>query len=81
MKKILALSLTAIWLFCGLCHAETLTIPPEDIKDITIANLQNQVTSQNVVIKLLLQKTGCKITQQGQIDCPDEKKDEPKKSN
>jgi len=78
MKKLILLLI----LFPTLCFAETITIPPEDMKDITIANLQTQVTSQNVVIKMLLKKTGCTI-EQDKLICPDtpkdEKEDEPKK--
>ena len=67
------------------CHAETITIPPEDMKDSTIAHLQSQLTDQNIIIKnwlpKLLQKTGCKPNDKNELVCPDEKKDEPKKSN
>ena len=66
MKKLILFLL----LIPSLCFAEILTIPPEDVKDITITNLQAQVTSQNVVIKMLLKKTGCTINQDKLI-CPD----------
>jgi len=80
MKTFIAfilISVWLIWLFSGLCFAETITIPPEDMKDITIANLQTQVTSQNVVIKMLLKKSGCKI-EADKLVCPDEKEDAKK---
>ncbi len=80
MKKlIILLSL----LFVIPVYAETITIPPEDMKDSTIAHLQSQLTDQNIIIKnwmpKLLQKTGCKPNDKNELICPDPVKEEVKK--
>lgn len=59
-------------------HGEVLKVEVEDQKDIQITQLQAQVTSLNVALKILLKNTGCSI-EQGQIICPDKKKVEIEK--
>lgn len=86
MKTFISFIVISVWLillFCtSLCFAETIIIPPEDMKDSTIAHLQSQLTDQNIIIKnwlpRLLQKTGCKVDQ-NQLICPDPPKEEVKK--